>query len=255
VTESVEERTDQPPAVSAEGSGALSQLAQLFQLPPTHPLFEEAITHPSLANEQPGISDNQRLEFLGDSVLGFCVSEHLFARFPAENEGSLTRLRSQLVNAESLARWGMQTPIPEVIRLGKGADENRLKQSLNVIADAVEALIAACYLYSGLSGVREVCASIVEFGLEKGHSGQLDPKSELQERVQAHGAPSPIYVILETQGPAHQRWFRVQVCVSGQPAGIGEGRSKRDAERDAARKAIEAGWPLPDPITEPPNGE
>ncbi|MDX2051914.1 MAG: ribonuclease III [Polyangiaceae bacterium] len=225
-----------------------AHVARLFGLPSDHPLFEEATTHPSLANEQPGIADNQRLEFLGDSVLGFCISEILFARFPGEDEGALTRLRSQLVNAESLARWGMQTPIPEVLRLGKGADENRLKQSVNVIADAVEALIAAAYLHSGLPTARNICLVIAEYGLQKGHSGQLDAKSELQERVQALGAPSPTYLVLETSGPAHQRWFRIQVCVGGEGVGFGEGRSKRDAERSAARDALDSGrWELAAP--------
>lgn len=228
-------------APGAQGDTARERVGRLFELPTECALFEEATTHPSLANEQTGIPDNQRLEFLGDSVLGFCMSEILFERLPDVDEGTLTRLRAQLVNAESLARWGMQTPIPEVIRLGKGADEARLKQSLNVIADAVEALIAACYLHSGLAAARRVCTNIAEFGLEKGHMGQLDPKSELQERVQALGQPSPIYSLLETSGPAHQRWFRVQVCASGAVLALGEGRSKRDAERDAARAALASG--------------
>lgn len=214
-------------------------VAALFGLAEDAPHLEQALTHPSYANERRGVSDNQRLEFLGDSVLGFCSSELLYARYPDADEGTLTRVRAQLVNADALAAWARTAGIPAALLLGRGADSSGLRDSTNVLADAVEALIAASFLDGGLDAARDACARIVEAQLntlEPG--GPRDPKSELQERAQALGREAPAYEVVDSGGPPHDRWFVVSVRVGGEALGEGRGRSKRLAERAAAADAL-----------------
>jgi ribonuclease-3 len=226
------ERDSIPPSGTSEVAGH-------FGLGPDAPHLVQALTHPSYANERRDALDNQRLEFLGDAVLGFCVSDLIYRRFQDADEGTLTRLRAQLVNAEALAEWARATGVPEALRLGRGAGASGLRQSTNVLADAVEALIAACFLDSGLESARRVCERIVEARLEAFERvGARDPKSELQERLQARGEPPPVYDLLESGGPAHERWFRVRVRVGDHVLGEGVGRSKRAAERSAAESAL-----------------
>ena len=223
----------------ATAPSGTSEVAGHFGLTPDSPHLIQALTHPSYANERRDALDNQRLEFLGDAVLGFCVSDLIYRRFEQADEGTLTRLRAQLVNAEALAEWARATGVPDALRLGRGAGASGLRQSTNVLADAVEALIAACFLDSGLESARSVCERIVEARLEAFERvGARDPKSELQERLQARGEPPPAYDLIESGGPAHERWFRVQVRVSGHALGEGVGRSKRAAERAAAESAL-----------------
>ena len=217
----------------------IAELAARHGLVPDAPHFRQALTHPSYANERREAADNQRLEFLGDAVLGFCVSDLIYQRFPTADEGTLTRLRAQLVNAESLAQWARAHGVADALRLGRGAGSSGLRDSTNVLADAVEALIAACFLDVGLESAQRVCAQILEVRLEAfAKVGARDPKSELQERMQAHGDPPPVYELLESGGPAHERWFRVQVRVGSELVGEGIGRSKRAAERAAAEVAL-----------------
>ena len=223
----------------------IEQLAELLGLPMTASHFEEALTHPSYANEQRSSRHNQRLEFLGDSVLGFCVSELLCARFAHADEGALTRMRAQLVNAEALACWARKVNLAEVLRLGRGATAAGLRDSTNVLADAVEALIASVYLDVGLEAARAACERIVADELQAlEHDGTRDPKSELQERLQAIGGDAPTYELIETGGPAHKRWFKVGVRQGERRLAEGSGRSKRAAERAAATLALQ----LPDLI-------
>ena len=217
----------------------IADLAARLGLSPDAPHFAQALTHPSYANERRDAADNQRLEFLGDAVLGFCVSDLIYRRFPDADEGTLTRLRAQLVNAESLAQWARAHGVADALRLGRGAGSSGLRDSTNVLADAVEALIAACFLDQGLDCARCVCAQILEVRLEAfAKVGARDPKSELQERLQAHGDPPPLYELLESGGPAHERWFRVRVRVGSELLGEGVGRSTRAAERAAAEIAL-----------------
>jgi ribonuclease III len=203
--------------------------------------LDEALTHPSYANERPGTRDNQRLELLGDAVLGFCTTEILFLRYPEAAEGELTRMRSSLVNAEALAAWGRRHEVAGMIRLGKGAEGSKLRDSTNVLADTVEALVAAVYLDYGLDAARAACKRIVEDELTSLDAGaSRDPKSELQERVQSQGLAAPTYEVLESGGPAHDRWFEVGVRIDGRVVGRGAGRSKRQAEQAAAFAALRA---------------
>ncbi len=218
---------------------SMEQLAAALGLPADCSWLGDALIHPSYANERAGVGDNQRLEFLGDSVLGLCTSELLFERFPDADEGTLTRMRAQLVNAESLQRIGSDLDVSGALLLGKGAAAAGLRQSMNVVADAVEALIAAAFLHGGFELAREVCRRMLDSSLaELGSSSGRDPKSELQERVQRAGESVPSYQVVDEGGPAHERWFEVAVSLGESCLGVGRGRSKRLAERAAAQAAL-----------------
>lgn len=210
------------------------------------PRFEEALTHPSFANET-GAADNQRLEFLGDSVLGLVVSELLISRRPDANEGALTRMRSALVNAEALAEWARTVELGRSIALGRGARAGSERDQTNVLADAVEALVAATYDAGGLELARILVGEIVSTSLtELSRLESRDPKSELQERVQARGMRAPTYRVTEKVGPSHEPTFEVEVLVDDVVYGSGQGRSKRLAERNAADSALLAHFQTPD---------
>lgn len=204
------------------------------------PRLREALTHPSYANESKA-PDNQRLEFLGDAVLGLCVSELLASSFPHADEGALTRMRAALVNADALARWARGIDLGAAIRVGRGAKAANERAQTNVLADAVEALVAAVYEGLGLDAARALVKEVVREPLAAADllDGR-DPKSLLQERIQAEGLPAPVYRVVETRGPAHDPLFVVAVAVGARELARGEGRSKRLAERDAAANAISA---------------
>lgn len=200
--------------------------------------FEEALTHPSFANEA-GVPDNQRLEFLGDAILGLCVSEMLVEAQPGADEGQLTRMRSALVNAEALAAWAKRVGLGGCVAFGKGAQLGTEREQTSVLADAAEALVAAVYDAHGLEGARSIVRDIVGELLDKADKlGTLDPKSALQERVQAAGEAAPTYRVLDVQGPPHAQSFVVEVVVGERALARGEGRSKRHAERAAAIAAL-----------------
>jgi ribonuclease-3 len=213
------------------------RIAALVGLDATAPRLEEALTHPSYSNERRELQDNQRLEFLGDAVLGFCIGELLFVREPNANEGVLTRMRAQLVSAEALTVWAREHELSKALRLGRGAEAAGLADATNVLADAVEALVAAVFLERGLEAARTLCQSIAAPALAS-LGPELDPKSELQERLQARTGVAPSYELVETGGPAHDRWFRVEVRHQGNLLGEGRGKSKRAAERAAASQAL-----------------
>ncbi|HEV8245613.1 MAG TPA: ribonuclease III [Polyangiaceae bacterium] len=225
--------------MSEEPKDPIASIAALVGLAEDASHLLQALTHPSYANERRGEPHNQRLEFLGDAVLGLCVSELLYQRFPDADEGLLTRMRAQLVNADALAAWARKIDLPAALRLGRGAVGAGLRESTNVLADAVEAILAAAYLDGGLEHARPVAGQIVETGLAAlERMGARDPKSELQERLQALGEPAPTYEIIETSGPAHERWFRVRVLGAAGELAEGHGRSKRAAEQAAAGAAL-----------------
>jgi ribonuclease-3 len=202
------------------------------------PRLEEALTHPSYANES-GAPDNQRLEFLGDAVLGLCVSELLAADFVDADEGRLTRMRSSMVNSEALAAWARRVQLGSCLAFGRGAKLGIEREQTNVLADAAEALVAAVYEARGLDGARALVREIVSDLLAKADQlGATDPKSALQERVQARGLAAPTYRVVDVRGQPHDHVFEVEVVVGDQPVARGEGRSKRLAERDAAAHAL-----------------
>jgi ribonuclease-3 len=223
----------------AAGTNRLRAYIEAIVGPGPIPRFQEALTHPSFANEA-GVSDNQRLEFLGDAVLGLCVSEMLATAHADADEGKLTRMRSALVNAAALAAWARRVDLGACVTLGRGAKLGSEREQTNVLADAAEALVAAVYEARGLSGARSLVREMVGDLLGQAEAlGALDPKSALQERVQAGGKPAPTYRVVDLRGAAHDQVFEVEVMVDDRSVARGEGRSKRLAERAAATAALE----------------
>lgn len=213
-------------------------IAKLFGLDVDGVLFKQATTHPSFAHETPEAPHNQRLEFLGDAILDFVVSQALYERWEDAAEGQLTRARAQVVSTQALSRFAREHNLSSALRFGKGGSQGGLRESDNVLADGVEALIAASYLEAGIEAARKVCFKILEFGLSASEVGASDPKSELQEQVQARGLKAPIYSVVRSSGPAHEVEFEVEVSVDGSARARASGRSKRVAERNAAERAL-----------------
>lgn len=204
------------------------------------PKLAEALTHSSYANEsrQP---DNQRLEFLGDAVLYLCASELLIAAHPDADEGLLTRMRSAVINAEALAKWGRKVELGSCLAVGRGARAEADAMQTNVIADAVEAVIAAVYDGCGLDGARSLVREIVGEAIGNAAAlGERDSKSALQEMVQARGGSTPVYRVMSAVGPVHDQLLEVAVFVADQEVGRATARSKRNAERAAADSALAA---------------
>jgi ribonuclease-3 len=204
-------------------------------------LLNEALTHRSYANEQRSkCADNERLEFLGDAILGLVIAEALFADVPPRPEGELSRLRSELVNAGTLARLARQIDLGASLYLGRGEVKAGGSAKENILADAFEALLGAIYLEAGIDAVRPVILQLfalvmIEKTLQRGNS---DYKSQLQEYLQAGQQTPPEYVLIETEGPEHDRTFVVEARVPGQVLGVGQGRSKKEAEQAAAGAAL-----------------
>ena len=239
------------------------RLSRIFSLQVDSELLERALVHPSFANERRLSHHNQRLEFLGDAVLELCTSELLVERFPSADEGQLTRMRAQLVNTEALADWARDNGVAEALLLGRGAEAGGLRNSTNVLADCVEALIAASYLEAGMGAARRACGEIVGNALRQlSLRGGKDAKTELQERAQALGFSAPAYELIESSGPAHEPWFRVRVRVADRILAEGAGKSKRAAERAAAAIGLdhdvlrsEAEAVVVDPSAQPDSGD
>lgn len=224
--------------LAAARAGLRSQIEALVGPGPID-RFDEALTHSSFANEM-DVPNNQRLEFLGDAVLGLCVSERLVEAQGDADEGMLTRMRSALVNADALAAWARRVALGPCIALGRGATLGSEREQTNVLADTAEALVAAVYEAHGLAGARALVNDIVGELLEKAPSlGVRDPKSALQEGVQGRGLPPPTYRVVEVRGSPHEQVFVVEVLISDAPVARGEGRSKRLAERAAATAALD----------------
>lgn len=206
-------------------------------------LLATALTHSSYANENRGRGEcNERLEFLGDSVLGMVVADALFRRFPELPEGRMTRLRAQLVCEESLHRVASELGLGEYVRLGRGEEHTGGRRRTSILADAVEAVIAAMYLDGGLETAKAFIERQILSALDG--SGPVmrveDCKTELQELVQKKSGQSLSYELLGESGPDHDKTFTSQVSLNGRPIGSGSGRTKKEAEQAAARAALEA---------------
>jgi ribonuclease-3 len=202
----------------------------------------EALTHRSRANEASGrLADNQRMEFLGDSILGFLVGRELFLRHPAWKEGELSRLRSTLVDEENLARLARNLGLGSFLILGRGEERSGGREKKSVLADAYEALVAAVYLDGGMEPVQQLVSR--QFGqfLDGSEFPELtrDYKTELQELTQAKRGLMPRYELLEAAGPDHSRSYRAAVFVGTELVGEGDGRSKKAAQQAAAREALQ----------------
>ena len=203
-------------------------------------LLINALTHSSYANENRGRSceSNERLEFLGDSVLGMVVADALYKRFPELPEGRMTRLRAQLVCEESLHRVAAQLGLGEHIRLGRGEEHTGGRSRTSILADAVEAVIAAMYLDGGMDVARGFINRFMLSELEAGLPGSGDSKTELQELVQKKPGSVLSYELLGESGPDHDKTFTSQVLLNGRAIGSGSGRTKKEAEQAAARAAL-----------------
>jgi ribonuclease III len=206
-------------------------------------LLTQALTHSSYANENPGIApaSNERLEFLGDAVLGLIVGENLFRDFPAMAEGEMTRLRSILVKQETLARVAESIELGAYLYLGKGEESSGGRDKPANLARALEALIAAVYLDHGYAVTEQFVLEILDAELLKTlYQGTIiDYKSQLQELLQAKAQQTPVYNLIETEGPDHDKKFTVEVKLGNDVLASGVGRSKKKAETEAARIALE----------------
>ena len=204
-------------------------------------LLTRALTHRSYLNENPeAIEDNERLEFLGDAVLDFLVGAWLYNRFPEMAEGDLTRLRSALVRTEQLAQFSINLGLGNAMRLGRGESESGGRQRLALLCATFEAFIGAYYLDAGIESVRSFMEPMLEnVALTILASGKTrDPKSTLQEYVQAKGNGAPRYRTISETGPDHAKIFEVEVLINGRRFGHGIGKSKQAAAKAAAREAI-----------------
>jgi len=205
-------------------------------------LLEEALTHRSRSNEVQGTFNNQRLEFFGDSILGFLVSNLLFTHFPDAREGELTHMRASLVDETRLSAIAAQLHVGSYLELGRGEEKSGGREKRSILADAYEALIAAIYLDGGVVAVRATIERHFKDLLgEFASSGvnSTDYKTELQEHTQANSTATPLYKLTAAEGPDHDKIYRFSVVVNGLPVGAGEGKSKKEAQQAAAREALE----------------
>jgi ribonuclease-3 len=209
-------------------------------------LLEHALTHRSRAHEDAsgGVIDNESLEFLGDAVLGFVIADMLFTRFPTHSEGYKSKVKASIVSAAALARIAEAIDLGRFLMLGRGEEKTGGRQKHAILADGFEALIAAVYLDGGVLAAREFIVSrfgplIAAAGDQAAEAAFTDDwKSALQEFVQASGRGLPVYRLASAEGPDHRKRFEVEVVVGSRTLGRASGRSKKEAEQQAAREAL-----------------
>jgi len=208
-------------------------------------LLQNALTHSSYANERwhNSLLSNERLEFLGDSILGMLVAEYLFRTFPDRPEGELTRMRADMVCEKTLAAAANRIGLGAHLLLGHGEEQGGGRSRESILADAVESVIAACFLDGGLEASLKFVQQfiLVEVPVTKLHNA--DYKTALQELVQQKKNQVLSYALVGQSGPDHDKQFDVEVMLNGTVVGKGSGRSKKRAEQDAARTAIEKLFP------------
>ena len=206
-------------------------------------LLEQAFLHSSYLNENPDFTqpDNERLEFLGDAILNFIVAEKLYEEFPKLPEGKLTEIRASLICRDTLAELASSLELGEWLLLGQGEEANGGRTKASNLANAMEALIGAFYLDQGLTKVKKFILRQLKPELEKIKTGKITPnyKALVQELIQGQKRPTPIYRLVETTGPDHSKQFTAEILVDGEALGRGMGKSKKIAERQAARTAWE----------------
>jgi ribonuclease-3 len=225
------------PSVSEIDARLQLALGWTFQDPT---LLERALTHRSYCSEQGVEESNERLEFLGDSVLGFVVTTFVYDEYPSLPEGELAKLRAVVVSAETLAEVAHEIDLGAALRLGKGEDSSGGRAKPSILADAMEAVIAAVYLDAGLEVASRVVLAALELRIREQAVGPGggDYKTRLQELAARRADQLPRYHVRH-EGPDHNKRFFATVSISGMPYGAGEGRSKKAAEQAAARIAWE----------------
>jgi len=208
-------------------------------------LLEEALTHKSHVNEARDKSrkDNERLEFLGDAVLSLIISEHLAASSPGSTEGMLSKHKAHLVSEASLAKAARGLDLGNLLRLGRGEELTQGREKPSLLANALEALIAAVYLDGGLEAartftLRTLAQELQELQEAEGPAGVQDYKTQFQEWCQKRLETLPQYRTVRESGPDHQKTFEVQLTLQGDVVGMGVGRTKKEAEQMAAKQAL-----------------
>lgn len=204
--------------------------------------YERAFTHRSVLNEGgSGLSSNEKLEFLGDSVLGHAVSEYLYRELPDLSEGQLARRKSALVSEASLATWALHLGLGKHLVLGKGEEQTGGREKAALLADAYEAVLGAIYLDLGWEKARDfVLRSLKTVPLSRTVQKTQDAKSRLQEYTQRLYKKPPQYRLMKTKGPDHAKEFEIEVLVGGKSIASGKGKTKKEAEQDGATSALES---------------
>jgi len=206
-------------------------------------LLQRALTHRSYLNENPDLPwlDNERLEFLGDAILGFVAAEHLYHRFPEMTEGDLTSLRAALVRGETLAEFATELNVGPYLYISRGEEAGRGRARPALLAATFEALLGALFLDQGLEAARALIVRMIDAKAQRILQERLDrnAKSLLQELSQGRLKVTPVYRLVGTRGPDHAREFTVQAVLGERVYGIGRGRNKQTAEQEAARAAID----------------
>ncbi len=226
-----------------ETTETLKVVRRLTGLPVRNPaLYEQALTHRSMLRGQPDshLHSNERLEFLGDAVLGFVMAAYLYEHFPDRNEGFLTRLRAKLVNREALAQAARRLGLGAHVRLSENMERVGGRENDSILSDAFEALVGAVYLDLGLEAARAFVERVLlaPLDLEALARRPDNYKSLLLEFAQARGWPQPRYRVVAEEGPSHARTFTVEAWIGNRRLGCGTAGSKKQAEQQAAREAL-----------------
>ncbi len=200
-------------------------------------LLENALTHSSYANENKIPADNERLEFLGDSVLGFVTAEYLFSEFKSRHEGELTKLRAAVVCEKSLFKFAEKISLGDYILMGRGEEHTGGRNRPSIVSDAFEAVIAAMYLDGGIDAVKPYILDFIKDAVKREASFK-DNKSLLQEKIQEQKGNTLSYEEVGESGPDHEKQFSFVVKLNGEIVGEGQGRSKKEAEQAAAGDAL-----------------
>ncbi|MBE6055012.1 MAG: ribonuclease III [Clostridium sartagoforme] len=205
-------------------------------------LLKTALTHSSYANQHRDEDYNERYEFLGDSILQLCITEYLFLNYKNKSEGELTKIRSLIVCENSLYEIGKKLNLGYFIRMSKGEELTGGRERVSIIADSVEALLAAIYLDKGLEFVKDYIIGHFRDIINKAINNDivLDYKTKLQEEMQKAGEISIVYELLKYEGPPHRRKFYTSVIVEDKELGRGEGYSKKESEQNAAKEALKS---------------
>ena len=208
-------------------------------------LLENALTHSSYANEnrERHLPDNERLEFLGDSILGFVVAESLYRNFPDKPEGELTRIRADLVCERNLAEAAATVELGSYLLLGHGEEQGGGRKRDSIVSDAMESVIAASFMDGGFAAAKEIIDRLILSNIPKGRPRNFDYKTAFQELVQRKKDQQIHYELTGESGPDHDKHFEVEVLLNGKAVGHGVGSSKKRAEQAAAEAAIEALFP------------
>ena len=224
---------------TADAAGLMTKLGHRFATPE---LLEDALTHPSLAGyrtrKKSGSTPYERLEFLGDRVLGLVIADWLYERFPDANEGEMAKRHAALVNRDALRVVAQEIGLGQFLHLARGEEAGGTRKNIATLPDAMEAVIGALYLDGGMKAAQNFIHRYWQKDIAISEA-PADPKTALQEWAQGRGLPLPQYKVIERSGPAHAPKFVIEASVKGHPAASAEGDSKRAAEKAAAKTLME----------------